>query len=841
VKLVYDRDDRVVERRSNAGGTAVPDAVTKTSWDALGRLKRLDRPENVWEEYSYEGASPLPLSRLDGRQISTAWQYTATGQVKRVGAGGVDTTQWLYRDFTYDALGRLIEARDNGSTADATDDVVTWLRWDSLGGKRKEWSSVLGESLAIQHSFDGTGALVASVLGSTSVSWSRDELGRLKSLWAGFISGGPDVQLTYDGLGGPATRIYGNGNKTSFTYDELGQLIELGDTNQQNVKFAGWSWQVPIDGVPRTARFHRGWTATMSAYVNDGGDRLMIEDHGIAPPVVPATITASTSGYAANVATAQYLKTGKGLGPTGWGSGGAGQAWRAYKLDGRSNWVQRAGGLAALNVAPTLNLLDAYKAFQSPISYNADGSVKSVGSSEAYTYNALGELTDVQVGALKKHYTYDALGRRVSEASIAGSVTTPTRYGYDGPRRTLRLLPGQSLPEVTVDGDGLDQHLMRITPSGAKQYYHQDRSNSVYLVTDANGAPLEWYQYTAYGEMTVLSANGLAISASAIGNRFGYQGQPFDLDTGLVDMRARFYRPGWGRFVQPDPIGFAGGSNLFGFVGSAPMKWWDPMGLDRDNFRSSPFDAGVPENELHTTQEGAGVDNLIPGTPCEDVGDCELPTWLTKGTYPFRFVLGAGFDSVAGGLNGLFPGIAPNGPAFGHSNFFYGAQLISSSLGQATDYAAIGVGTAGAAGGGTAAVASGGTLALPGAALAAGGVAVAGAGYHMLPLHQNAAQDAWDNLFRKDGDDSNSGSGSVWKMKEVEGLDGQPQRVYQRDDLIDPGLKDKYGRTNFSRMKQGLAPIGPDGIEINVHHMLQTADGPLAELTATFHRTLSKP
>lgn len=40
-------------------------------------------------------------------------------------------------------------------------------------------------------------------------------------------------------------------------------------------------------------------------------------------------------------------------------------------------------------------------------------------------------------------------------------------------------------------------------------------------------------------------------------------------------------------------------------------------------------------------------------------------------------------------------------------------------------------------------------------------------------------------------------------------------------------------------MKNGLAPYGPDGKKVNLHHMLQTQDGPIAEVTATFHQVNS--
>ena len=37
-------------------------------------------------------------------------------------------------------------------------------------------------------------------------------------------------------------------------------------------------------------------------------------------------------------------------------------------------------------------------------------------------------------------------------------------------------------------------------------------------------------------------------------------------------------------------------------------------------------------------------------------------------------------------------------------------------------------------------------------------------------------------------------------------------------------------------MKEGLAPYGPDFKKIELHHMLQTKQGPIAEVTHTFHK-----
>lgn len=77
--------------------------------------------------------------------------------------------------------------------------------------------------------------------------------------------------------------------------------------------------------------------------------------------------------------------------------------------------------------------------------------------------------------------------------------------------------------------------------------------------------------------------------------------------------------------------------------------------------------------------------------------------------------------------------------------------------------------------------------------------------------------------------------GQRWTQKTVNG-----RRVYQRDDLIEPNRQDQFGRTNRQRMERGLAPIGPDGKSINLHHVTQTEPGPLAEITQSQHQQFTR-
>ncbi|NFP90978.1 HNH/ENDO VII family nuclease [Clostridium sporogenes] len=80
----------------------------------------------------------------------------------------------------------------------------------------------------------------------------------------------------------------------------------------------------------------------------------------------------------------------------------------------------------------------------------------------------------------------------------------------------------------------------------------------------------------------------------------------------------------------------------------------------------------------------------------------------------------------------------------------------------------------------------------------------------------------------KDG--SNSGR-KFWGNQ----VDHNGIKVYQRSDIINPNQVDKIGITNIQRMEQGLAPLGKDVKSVNLHHMTQTNENAIAEVTQTFH------
>jgi RHS repeat-associated protein len=74
------------------------------------------------------------------------------------------------------------------------------------------------------------------------------------------------------------------------------------------------------------------------------------------------------------------------------------------------------------------------------------------------------------------------------------------------------------------------------------------------------------------------NATRYANEADEIHQPLRFQGQYYDNETGLHYNRFRYYDPDCGRFVSQDPIGLAGGFNLFAYAPN-PIIWLDPYGL----------------------------------------------------------------------------------------------------------------------------------------------------------------------------------------------------------------------------------------------------------------------
>lgn len=218
-------------------------------------------------------------------------------------------------------------------------------------------------------------------------------------------------------------------------------------------------------------------------------------------------------------------------------------------------------------------------------------------SDTAYTYNMNGAITAItENGELKKSFEYDGFGR-LSRAAVDG---TESEYTYNGDNLrqtksvdgalTTHILDGANVVadisdsgiKTFVRGNSLE--LFKTQGGSTKTYLNSYPRNDVSALVNSDGSVSD-YIYTAYGEKIGTNDNAE--------NPFGYCGEYFDTETGLVYLRNRYYDPTMHRFISEDPA--KDGLNWYAYAGCNPTKYVDPWGLNSYVFVAAEMEkqAGV--------------------------------------------------------------------------------------------------------------------------------------------------------------------------------------------------------------------------------------------------------
>lgn len=110
----------------------------------------------------------------------------------------------------------------------------------------------------------------------------------------------------------------------------------------------------------------------------------------------------------------------------------------------------------------------------------------------------------------------------------------------------------------------------------ARTYYHyaSDEKGSITHVVEERGKEsrtVNRYTYDAFGNFTG--------KEEEVTNRFGYTGEIYDPATEQYYLRARFYSPATGRFLNEDSY-YGDGLNLYSYCRNNPVRYRDPSGHD---------------------------------------------------------------------------------------------------------------------------------------------------------------------------------------------------------------------------------------------------------------------
>ena len=215
-----------------------------------------------------------------------------------------------------------------------------------------------------------------------------------------------------------------------------------------------------------------------------------------------------------------------------------------------------------------------------------------------YKWNAEGMLqTVIRPDKEEVHFTYDALGRRLSKTF----QHTTTRWLWDGNiplHEWKENARGEILSKTSVDKDGVITWVFEEESFIPTAKLKGDQQFSI--LADHLGTPISMFD--ADGKQTwerELDSFGKVKSGSHNSCPFMYQGQYYDKEIELAYNRFRYYNPEDGRYISKDPIGLKSGENNFYSYVNNPNEYTDTFGLAKTYSR-----AKAKRNKSRTTQFG---------------------------------------------------------------------------------------------------------------------------------------------------------------------------------------------------------------------------------------------
>lgn len=866
--------------------------VTTYSYDLAGRVLTENHPDRGLTETFYDKAGNVTFFQTPGTLpfgggITFSYNYNRLVSKRMPGSNGTDLYDINYLYGTSgNEKGRLIQV-DQGAGF-----KVDMYQYDELGNRVTENVTMQvpihgTRDFVTTKAFDSFGRIIQTVYpDGDTVDYSYTALGELYTITSTVGGLTEDIvsKTLYNGAGQISKLVYGNGTETEYTY--------ISSNNSASLK-SGTLYRAKVYGKEQSSSTNTTLLDRNYTYNTQGMVAKLERD-------VAGSLVGGTSGTLQSF-TDTYTYDRFGRFTQNVHKQGASTKYvldmtynKAGGITQKNVSVSNVTNGASLNYNLNYsysksnphqidNIVDQVTSGQSQYTFNSSGSIQEiqdplVGGDQKFFWNEEQWLSGVSNDLGVHHYVYDYNGERILKSSVMRSAVQVNDQNIDEVQYlepySIYVNPFYVVTDL-LNGDKVSKHYFMNTqrvatdisisytdpnpspsarsknsesnPSSAKPsrdpassnynsafadlqetleefgqkpldlsqtserptlesyfpeltrtssngissknaiesssrilfWYHPDYLGNVDLITDRDGVAHEFILYNPWGEeMHQWNANTFGFSSP-----YRFNSKELDQETGLHYYGARYYQSKLSSWMSVDPLAHKT-LEPYSFAGNNPIVYVDPTGLSKEE----------PSEDTNPPSDGMiciplGDDTFTPALGKDQINEVQV------GPGAYKESRRNALDRFQTALDvvGLIPGLGEIADGINAIIYFSRGDKINGLL-----------------------------------SLAA-----------MAPIGGQAATAA--KFGRKALKYSDEAVGTTKGIRKYwnKSSDFRGTKVYQRDDLINPKMVDAGGRTNLDRMKKGLAPIGPDGKSINLHHTLQSEAGPLAEMTGTFHTTNS--
>ncbi len=576
-----------------ANATDAKGRTTTFASDALGRRTGVTYPSGRAEGFAHDAYGRLAaFTNSEGHVYRMAYDGQGRLLAATNGAG-----EQVFRNY-FDPAGNLTNHVDGAGRSARS----------QFDADNRCTNTVYADGTAEAFTFDAAGNLLTARNAATTNQFGYDLMNRLISSTARVAGVSLAVVYGRDLAGNVTNIVYPGGNTVRYTLDPNGLVTNVTD-------WAGHTWRLTRDAGGRTTAlaYPNGVTGTWGY---DAGNTVTNWSYSGNAALPGRKITRDTMG----LKTREDVTSGSTPHPT--------SNRRAV------NTFDAADRLTCATVGTGTNpVVETYRydlcGALTNIAYSGGGtSLPSAG----YTFDLAGRMTSASTWNLSLAATFDAIGNRV-KTTINGATRFWVIDHTDPLKRPLMETDTNGAPvRYYVWGGG--RLLAAIDADGTTRFAHADETGNIVALTAVDGSVLFTAAYGPYGEPW--GTTGTNVTPFAwLGNHGVFQAG----GTTLYLTRHRAYDTTMKRWLSQDPMGIAGGVNLYGYGNGNPLAYIDPLGLWS---WSQTF--GV-------VRAVGGVFETIAG-----IGLGAATSWTGIGAVGGGFVALHGIDQIQAGIRQAFYG-----------------------------------------------------------------------------------------------------------------------------------------------------------------------------------------